>query len=187
MSSNIYFIKSAKSPKDFPNLDIPEFAFIGRSNVGKSSLISKITNNSSLVKTSKTPGQTSAINFFMYGKSVLVDLPGYGYSGSGIKSMHEYSDLILSYILNSKNMLVLFLLIDFRIEPKESDIKMIESLQEVGLNFFITFTKIEKVKENHILEENIFAHVSRDRAIYTSSRSGDGIKKIRNMITSRVL
>ncbi len=186
MSNSIYFIKSAKNPQDFPNFDMPEFAFVGRSNVGKSSLINKIT-NASIVKTSKTPGHTSTINFFRYEKSILVDLPGYGYSSAGLGSKYEYSDLILSYIVNSKNMLVLFLLIDFRIEPKESDNKMIESLKEAGLNFFITFTKIEKVKQNNALEENIFARVAKDRVLYTSSKNGDGIKKIRNMIMSRIV
>ncbi len=182
MSIDTFFIKSAKDPKDFPNLDLPEFAFVGRSNVGKSSLINVITNNSSLVRTSKNPGSTSIINFFKYNKSVLVDLPGYGYSKFGHKSQHEYSDLILTYILNSKNMFALFLLIDFRIEFKDSDREMIESCIEAGINFFITFTKIEKIKNNTLLEEEVRKYVSDDKILYTSSRSGDGIKKIRGII-----
>ena len=127
----------------------PEYAFIGRSNVGKSSLINMLTGRKSLAKTSQTPGKTLLINHFTInnGEWYLVDLPGYGYAARGMKQREEIQRIIENYIFKRECMTCLFLLIDIRIKPQKIDLDFIEWLGENGIPFVIVFTKADKMSK----------------------------------------
>lgn len=130
-----------------PDTDVPEYAFIGRSNVGKSSLINMITGRKNLAKTSQTPGKTLLINFFNIndGEWYLVDLPGYGYAARGRKQKEDIQRMIEDYILNRQQMTCLFLLIDSRHAPQKIDIEFMKWLGENSVPFAIVFTKLDKL------------------------------------------
>lgn len=128
-----------------PNTNIPEYAFIGRSNVGKSSLINMLTGNKSLAKTSQTPGKTLLINHFKINDEwFIVDLPGYGYAKRGKDSREQLQRIIHGYILGREQMTCLFVLIDCRHEPQKIDLDFIQWLGENGVPFAIVFTKLDK-------------------------------------------
>ena len=129
-----------------PQTGLPEYAFIGRSNVGKSSLINMLTRKPKLAMTSATPGKTMLINHFIINKAwYLVDLPGYGYAQRGKKAKDKLTQIIESYILGREQMTNLFLLIDIRHEPLAIDLEFIEWLGENGVPFAIVFTKADKL------------------------------------------
>ena len=129
-----------------PQTGLPEYAFIGRSNVGKSSLINMLTKKPKLAMTSATPGKTMLINHFIINKSwYLVDLPGYGYAQRGKKAKDKLTQMIESYILGREQMTNLFLLIDIRHEPLAINLEFIEWLGENGVPFSIIFTKADKL------------------------------------------
>ena len=129
-----------------PQTGLPEYAFIGRSNVGKSSLINMLTRKPKLAMTSATPGKTMLINHFVINKAwYLVDLPGYGYAQRGKKAKDKLTQIIESYILGREQMTNLFLLIDIRHEPLAIDLEFIEWLGENGVPFSIVFTKADKL------------------------------------------
>ena len=139
------FILSSPRVELCPQTSVPEYAFIGRSNVGKSSLINMLTNHSRLAKTSSTPGKTLLINFFrINGKWHLVDLPGYGYAKRSKKEQDKLQDMISGYILRRAQMTCLFVLIDVRLEPQRIDLEFITWLGENGVPFAIVFTKADK-------------------------------------------
>ena len=128
-----------------PKSDIPEYAFIGRSNVGKSSLINMLTKKPKLAMTSSTPGKTLLINHFLINKAwFLVDLPGYGFALRGKKMMEKIKNLIEYYVLEREQLTCLFVLIDSRHEPQKIDLEFIEWLGENGVPFAIIFTKADK-------------------------------------------
>lgn len=128
-----------------PKTDLPEYAFIGRSNVGKSSLINMLTQRSKLAMTSSTPGKTLLINHFLVNKEwYLVDLPGYGYAQRGKKMMDKIKKMIEDYVLTREQMTCLFVLVDSRLSPQNNDLKFIEWLGENGIPFAIIFTKADK-------------------------------------------
>lgn len=132
-----------------------EFAFIGRSNVGKSSLINMLTDSPSLAKVSSTPGKTKLINHFLInGNWYLVDLPGYGYARVSKSERREFSKLILDYVLAREQMHFLFVLVDSRLEPQKIDLDFINLLGEHGIPFGIVFTKCDKLSSNQA-ESNI--------------------------------
>ena len=149
------FIISNASVSKCPDTTLPEYAFIGRSNVGKSSLINMLTNHKKLAKTSATPGKTLLINHFLINKAwYLVDLPGYGYAKRGKKEQENLRQIISSYILHREQMTNLFVLIDSRHEPQKIDLEFIEWLGENGIPFSIVFTKADKSKPMQ-LKKNI--------------------------------
>ena len=145
------FIKSSTSLSQCPRAREPEFAFIGRSNVGKSSLINMLTGSPKLAKISSTPGKTRTINHFMVDNEwMIADLPGYGYAKVSAKMRNNWSVEVEKYILGRENLVCLFVLIDTRIPPQESDLQFMEM---IGLNqvpFARIFTKSDKLKENEI-------------------------------------
>lgn len=129
-----------------PESKLPEYAFIGRSNVGKSSLINMLCNRKDLAMTSSKPGKTLLINHFLINNNWhLVDLPGYGYATAGKKMRDQLQNIIESYILNREQLTCLFLLIDSRLEPQKIDLEFIEWLGENGIPFAIVFTKLDKL------------------------------------------
>lgn len=137
---------SSEKIEQCPLLSMPEYAFIGRSNVGKSSLINMITSRPSLAKVSGTPGKTRLINHFIINSEwTLVDLPGYGYAKASKKTRVAFEELITSYILNRDAMHCLFVLIDSRLEPQKIDLEFLGMLGENGVPFAIIFTKSDKL------------------------------------------
>ena len=139
------FVVSNSRADMCPPTHLPEYAFIGRSNVGKSSLINMLTKNPKLAMTSATPGKTLLINHFLINKEwYLVDLPGYGYAQRGKKMMEKIQKLIEYYVLERKQMTCLFVLIDSRLEPQRIDLEFIEWLGENGIPFALIFTKADK-------------------------------------------
>ncbi len=145
-----YVISSARVDQ-CPQGELPEFAFIGRSNVGKSSLINMLTGRAGLAKTSATPGKTILINHFLINKEwYLVDLPGYGYAKRGQQQRDELQRMITGYILRREQMMNLFLLIDARHEPQRIDLEFIEWLGENGIPFSIVFTKADKLSKGKL-------------------------------------
>ena len=129
-----------------PDSSLPEYAFIGRSNVGKSSLINMLTGRNGLAKTSSTPGKTMLINHFLInGEWYIVDLPGYGYARRGKESRDELRRMIEGYVLGRQQMTNLFILVDSRHEPQKIDLEFMEWCGENGVPFSIVFTKMDKL------------------------------------------
>lgn len=134
-----------------PHHEMPEYAFIGRSNVGKSSLINMLTGRKALAMTSSTPGKTMLINHFLINKAwYLVDLPGYGYAKRGKREMEKLQNLIEHYVLERQELTQLFVLIDSRLEPQRIDLAFIRYLGEHGVPFGIIFTKADKSKPSQL-------------------------------------
>jgi GTP-binding protein len=143
------FVVSNSDYRKCPDTRLPEYAFIGRSNVGKSSLINMLTNNKSLAKTSVKPGKTQLINHFLINKTwYLVDLPGYGYARTSKASRMEWQAMINDYILNRETLANLFVLIDSRIPPQKIDIEFINYMGAHGVPLIIIFTKTDKQKQS---------------------------------------
>jgi len=147
------FVKSSGKWQECPEPTLPEYAFIGRSNVGKSSLINALMNHKDLAKTSGTPGKTQLINHFLINENwYLTDLPGYGYARVSKTLRKDFENLIINYILNRKNLVNLFVLIDSRHTPQKIDIEFIEYCGESGIPFSLVFTKADKLKPNTVIE-----------------------------------
>jgi GTP-binding protein len=143
------FIKSSPSVDLCPPESLPEYAFIGRSNVGKSSLINMVTGIKSLAKVSGTPGKTQLINHFeINGSWYLVDLPGYGYAKVAKSRRAVFSEMITNYIVKRENLQCLFVLIDSRLEPQKIDTEFIDWLGEKFIPFTIVFTKTDKLSSS---------------------------------------
>lgn len=137
---------SSPDLKRCPRSTMPEFAFIGRSNVGKSSLINMLANKKSLAKTSSTPGKTKLINFFTIDDTwSLVDLPGYGYAKVAKTDRREFNKAVIDYLAKRENLYCVFILIDSRHEPQEMDIEFINWMGRNGIPFVLVFTKTDKV------------------------------------------
>jgi GTP-binding protein len=140
------FTLSAPTVSKCPQDTKPEYAFIGRSNVGKSSLINMLTNHRRLAKTSQTPGKTLLINHFIINKEwYLVDLPGYGYAKRSKKEVDRLDQMIRSYILQREQLVNVFVLVDIRLEPQKIDLEFIEWLGLSSVPFSIIFTKADKL------------------------------------------
>lgn len=140
------FFVSNSDPAKCPKPDRPEYAFIGRSNVGKSSLINMLTGRTSLAKISGKPGKTQLINHFVIDNEwYLVDLPGYGYAQVSKTDREKFAALIDGYLTGRPNLLCIFVLVDSRIEPQKIDLDFMYNLGEKGLPFVIVFTKTEKL------------------------------------------
>lgn len=145
-----FYISSARADQ-CPSGEMPEYAFIGRSNVGKSSLINMLTRRKGLAMTSSTPGKTLLINHYQINKEwFLVDLPGYGYAKRGKREMEKLRNLISHYVCEREQLTCLFVLIDSRLTPQKIDLEFIEWLGEEGVPFAIIFTKADKNKQGEL-------------------------------------
>ena len=161
MIKQAQYIISSPDVKDCPQSSLPEYAFIGRSNVGKSSLINMICHNPKLAKTSQKPGKTLLINHFLVdGSWHLVDLPGYGFAQAGQKQREALKRMIERYCLQREQLVCLFLLVDCRHEPQKIDLEFINWLGENGIPFAIVFTKGDKLGKVR-LKETVEAYKAR--------------------------
>lgn len=146
---SVNFLKSSQNISQCPETTAPEVAFIGRSNVGKSSLINAITNRKKLAKVSATPGKTQLINHFEINSDwLLVDLPGYGWAKVSKTKKAEWEKNINDYLLDRENLIELFVLIDIRHEPQKIDVNFIEWLYDIEIPFSLIFTKADKLSRN---------------------------------------
>jgi GTP-binding protein len=180
--SSAEFLTSSPDHKLCPPPDKPEFAFIGRSNVGKSSLINSLVNRKGLAKTSGTPGKTQVINHFIINNSwYLVDLPGYGYSKTSRENRAKWDTMIRDYLLKRENLLCTLLLIDARLDPQNIDTEFMNWLGENAIPFVIVFTKTDKLTKNQLLKN--ITHYKKELAdlwetlpeiFITSSETGTG-------------
>lgn len=180
------FLQSSPGLESCPVDDVPEFAFIGRSNVGKSSLLNLLTGKQGLARVSQTPGCTQLINFFQInGAFRFVDLPGYGYAKVPKGRRSAFQDIIACYIAGRENLQRVFVLIDSRHEPQKIDVEFVDWLGEAGRTFSLVFTKIDKLKPTHV-KRNVEVFLDRISAIQpdhpdvflTSSKTRDGRREI---------
>lgn len=186
------FETSAPDLASCPESKLPEFAFIGRSNVGKSSIINMLTNREGLAIVSKTPGRTRFINFFtINGNWGIVDLPGYGYAKAAKKDRNRFDEAIAEYLLHRPNLVGTFVLIDSLLSPQQIDLEFVEWMVECGLSFALVFTKTDRLSGT-AAQKNIdaflerFAEISADppEVLRTSSKSRNGRAEILAAITS---
>ena len=184
------FLQSSPGLEGCPNDEILEFAFIGRSNVGKSSLLNLLTGKQGLARVSQTPGCTQLINFFkINGSFRMVDLPGYGYAKVPKGHRAAFQEIIASYIADRPNLQRVFVLVDSRHEPQKIDLEFLEWLGEVERPFAVVVTKTDKLKSSH-LKKNTDAFLQALSAFHsdpltvflTSSKTRDGKKEILGFI-----
>lgn len=188
--SSALFAGSSTRVHQKPKAKLPEFAFIGRSNVGKSSLINMLCNNAKLAKTSATPGKTKLVNHFLINDSwYLVDLPGYGYAKMNRQGQEELAAVIQDYIFNSEEMVMLFVLVDSRHDMGKNDLDFISDLGDNGIPFAIVYTKCDKQGPNVLKaqlaknEQRLLLEWEKLPPMFTSSsESGAGKEEILNYI-----
>ena len=190
---SVKFIKSSQKAKDCPQTDIPEFTFIGRSNVGKSSLINMLAKKK-IAKVSGNPGKTLLINHFLINNNwFLVDLPGYGYAKISKKEKKKIENIIVDYFKNRVNLSLTFVLIDIRHDPQLIDLDFINWLSKNNVNFKIIFTKADKLKANQ-KEEKVKKYIKAliekikisPENIISSSKLKLGREEIMNLIYSEL-
>ena len=186
------FIKSSPSIKECPPAKLPEFAFIGRSNVGKSSLINMVLDRKSLAAVSARPGKTQLINHFLINNEwYLVDLPGYGWAKVSKSKKSDWDKMIRNYLKERKTLACVFLLVDSRIEPNKNDLTFIKWLGENNIPFIILFTKADKQSRNETQSNIAFfkKHLKKEWAelpemIITSSVEKTGREDVLDFIGS---
>lgn len=192
MVKSAEFVKSSSDYRQSPKADRAEFAFIGRSNVGKSSLINALVNKKDLAKTSSQPGKTQLINHFLIDAQwYLVDLPGYGYAKVSKSSREVWGKMIRNYILKRENLLNVYVLVDSRLTPQKIDIEFINFLGENAVPFTIVFTKIDKQSAGKT-EENLEVYKQEllkyweelPNIILTSSEKRKGLDELLDSIKS---
>lgn len=184
------YLQSEADWRKCPSPNLPEYAFIGRSNVGKSSLINMLVNNKSLAKTSSKPGKTQTINHFLINKNwYLVDLPGYGFAKISKTTREKWQKMISDYLLFRENLQVVFVLVDARLEPQQIDIDFINNLGEKGIPFAIIFTKTDKNSSGKTMSnmqkmKNVLAETWEELPpmLKSSAISGAGKEEILNFI-----
>lgn len=179
------FLTSAAAAKQFPQDPLPEVAFVGRSNVGKSSLLNLLTNQKTLAKTSKTPGRTQLVNFFVTeDRARLVDLPGYGFADVPDAIQRQWNTLMADYLTKRENLLGILVLLDVRREPSVHDRAMIDMVNEHQIPFLIVLTKCDKMSKNELFNARQklakALALTPKQLIATSAQSRIGLEELRN-------
>lgn len=174
-----------------PDWQLPEFAFFGRSNVGKSSLINKLVNRKKLVKVSKEPGKTKEINFFKLGETcILADIPGYGYAKTARRNIYNWNKLLLKYAEKRWNLKRIYLLLDSKIGLKDSDMEVMQTLDIIGISYALVLTKVDKLSVKVVEERKAEilnfskSHPAAFPAVFAiSAKEGSGILELQeNML-----
>lgn len=177
-----------------PESELPEFAFIGRSNVGKSSMLNMLTGKPDLAKVSSTPGHTKLINFFTMNKTWrMVDLPGYGYAKVAKEDRRRFNESVAEYLAGRANLRCIFVLIDSRLTPQQIDLEFIGWLEELSLPYVLVFTKADKLKSKEV-EQNmekfkiaLFEVCQKQpRAFVTSSKTRTGQQDILHFVADQL-
>ena len=182
----------AVSSRQYPTPMYPELAFVGRSNVGKSSLINSLLNRKKLVKTSQTPGKTQEINFFKVNDDLIfADLPGYGFAKVPAPVRNRWKKMIESYLLKRKSLVAVVLIVDVRRSPSPLDIDLQRWLHVCGVEYIMVATKADKLSQSEINKQvreinGTFFGEREGEAILYSSKSGRGKKELWSRILSRV-
>jgi GTP-binding protein len=183
------FVLAATDPSSFPRDQRAEVAFLGRSNVGKSSLLNSLLGVRGLARTSSTPGRTQSINFFLIEQSFyFVDLPGYGYAKTSKEKRRAWGELIERYLAERPQLVLSILLVDARHEPTLSDRQMKSWLQHHGLPFWVVCTKVDKLSANERrkAQQQAMAALGTDRVISYSSITREGSSQVWEVIRSSV-
>lgn len=183
---NPQFLKSSQKLSELPPEDKPEYAFVGRSNVGKSSLINSLCNRKQLAKTSGTPGKTQLINHFLIDDTwYIVDLPGYGYAQVSKKDRQVFQAMITDYVLERESLMCVLVLVDSRLKPQQIDLEFIEFLGVHEIPFVIVFTKTDKPKKTEFATNiELFKQAMMEsweelpQMFYTSAVKGTGKEEI---------
>ena len=180
---NVSFIKSAVKPVQYPPAEMPEIAFVGRSNVGKSSLVNLLVNRKNLVRTSNTPGRTQLINFFCVNEEfMLVDLPGYGFAKVPLSVKKEWGPMIEAYLSKRETLRGVVLILDVRREPSTEDILMLDQLRSHGIHPVLVITKCDKVSKNERKRQTQIIsramQVQEADFLYFSALSREGVHEI---------
>ena len=184
---NAKFIKSASKKDEFIEDELPQIAIVGRSNVGKSSLINLLTNNSKIAKTSSTPGRTRLVNYFnINNQFYLVDLPGYGYHKASKSIANAWDDVMNDYFVDNEKLKLVFVLLDSRIEPTELDKQMLDYLATHEIPAVIIMTKTDKISRNELFVNmsKISKEIrfNKDLIIATSALKKQGVERVENLI-----
>ncbi len=187
----VTYLTSGVSAAQFPKPEKPEYAFIGRSNVGKSSLINRITHKPNLARVSATPGKTRTINHFLVDNAwMLADLPGYGYAKLSREQRSKWEGMIKDYLTTRKNLMTTFILVDSRIEPQKIDLDFMRFLAENRLPMAIVFTKVDKLNQSETAK-NFNAYKKELSELFdplplffkTSAETGRGREELLDFIT----
>lgn len=187
--NNVALMLSAVSKRQYPNTDLPEIAFAGRSNVGKSSLINKLLNRKKLARVSAQPGKTATINFYDIDKKLIfVDLPGYGFAKVSKQEKEKWGRMIEEYLNEREQLIQVVLLVDMRHKPTNDDIMMFNWIVESGFEPVIIATKKDKVKPSqredalNLIKETLGV----DNVIPFSSEKGDGVDEVWNLFKQMI-
>lgn len=177
---------SYASAGEIPPARLPEVSFLGRSNVGKSSLINALFKRKSLARTSSKPGKTAMANFFVCDGVHFVDLPGYGYAASGKSERERFGELIGAYLTQERSYNLVLALVDMRLDAQKSDLAMVSFLEECGFDYLVVLTKADKLSRNRQASQLASLArefgVGRERFAVTSAAKGTGIEDLRAKI-----
>lgn len=183
--NNAQLLISAVSQRQYPNNDLPDIAFAGRSNVGKSSLINKLLGRKSLARVSSSPGKTATINFYEIDKKInLVDLPGYGYAKVSKAEKAKWGQMIEAYLENRENLVLVVQLVDIRHKPSDDDVLMFNWIKNSGFAPVVVATKKDKLKKSQLqgAVELIKDTLGIDTVIPFSSNNGDGCDEVWDIV-----
>lgn len=186
--NNIAFEKAFGTFEQLTESDLPEFCFSGRSNVGKSSLINKLTNRKNLARVSGKPGKTVTVNFYRAQDFRLVDLPGYGYAKVPFAERTRWSDLMEGYFKSGRNIKCVFSLIDMRHPATEFDLSMLYFLQAMGMKYYIVLTKSDKLNKTEyasrleLVKGELEGYLEDSEIIPFSAQTGEGVDRIKQII-----